>query len=147
MAALAAIFVGREGDRLGYRKVLLYCTICAALLLVPQAFAQRTWQLFLLRALGGACIGATFPMVNAVIATTAAQARQGVAYGLKGSGDSLGRGLGPMVGAAVAASMGLRAAFIFAAVLFGLVTVMVALLMRERPRAEGCGEPVDSAVP
>ena len=140
-AGLAAVFVGREGDRLGYRKVLLFCTICAGLLLIPQAFVQRTWHLFVLRGLVGACIGGTFPMVNAVIATTTESARQGTAYGLKGSGDSLGRGLGPMLGAAVAASMGLRAAFISAAVLFGLVAVMVTFLMRERPSTEASGVP------
>ena len=141
MAALAAVLVGRQGDKLGYRRVLLYCTICACVLLIPQAFTQEVWQLFLFRALVGACIGGTFPMVNAVIATATAHEKQGTAYGLKGSADAIGRGVGPMLGAAVAASMGLRAAFIAAAALFGLVGVMVALLIREQPRADESAQP------
>jgi len=131
MSGLAAIFAGRRGDSLGYRKILLLCTTWACIFLIPQALVQEIWQLFLLRALVGACVGGTLPMVNAVIAATVTNERQGAAYGLNASAASVGRALGPMLGAAIATSLGFRAVFIAAALLFGLMSVTVAISMRD----------------
>lgn len=135
-SGVAAVVAGRQGDRVGYRKILLVCTICACVLLIPQAFVQEVWQLLVLRALVGACIGATFPVVSAVIAVRVPRERQGAAHGINNSAGAVGRSLGPILGAAVAATLGFRAVFISGAVLYGLVSVIVALMVRDRPQAE-----------
>ena len=136
VAGLTSVVAGRWGDRLGYRKVLVSCTLGASLLLIPQAFALQVWQLFLLRALVGACVGGTFPLVSAAIATAIASERQGAAYGLHNSARAVGRALGPMLGAAVATMLGFRAVFLAAAVLFGLAAVAVLALVSNRPSSE-----------
>ncbi len=136
MSGVAAVVAGRQGDSVGYRKILLFSTICACVLLIPQALVQEVWQLFVLRALVGACIGATFPVVSAVIAVGVARERQGAAHGLNNSAGAIGRSLGPILGAAVATTFGFRAVFIAGAVLFGLVSAGVAFAVRDRSRTE-----------
>jgi len=131
---VAAVVAGRQGDRVGYRKTLLFSTICACILLVPQALVQEVWQLFVLRALVGACVGATFPVVSAVIAVNVAGEKQGAAHGLNNGAGAIGRSLGPILGAAVATTFGFRAVFIAGAVLFGLLSVGVAFTVRDKSR-------------
>jgi len=131
---VAAVVAGRQGDRVGYKKILLFSTICASVLLVPQALVQEVWQLFVLRALVGASVGATFPVVSAVIAATVAGEKQGVAHGLNNGAGAIGRSLGPILGAAVATTFGFRAVFIAGAVLFGMLSIGVAFTVRDRSR-------------
>jgi len=140
VAGLASIVAGRWGDKLGYRKILLSCTIGACLLLIPQAFVREVWQLFVLRALVGACVGGTFPLVSAAVAVSVAPERQGAAHGVNNSARALGRALGPMLGAATATTLGFRAVFLVAAVLFGITAVTIATLIGDRA---GEGTPVE----
>ena len=132
MSGVAAVVAGRQGDRLGYRTILLICTATACIALIPQALVTEVWQLLVLRALVGACIGGTFPVVNAVIGALVARRRQGAAHGLNASASSVGSALGPMLGAAVATTLGFRSVFIAAAVLFGLTSASIAVLVRDR---------------
>ncbi|MCG2767327.1 MAG: MFS transporter [Anaerolineae bacterium] len=135
-SGVAAVVAGRQGDRVGYRKILLFSTICACILLVPQALVQEIWQLFVLRALVGACVGGTFPVVSAVIAVGVAGEKQGVAHGLNNGAGAIGRSLGPILGAAVATTFGFRAVFIAGAVLFGLVSAGVAFTVRDKSQTK-----------
>jgi DHA1 family multidrug resistance protein-like MFS transporter len=136
VAGLTSVLAGRWGDKLGYRKILVSCTIGACLLLIPQAFVLQVWQLFLLRALVGACVGGTFPLVSAAIAAAVASERQGAAYGVHNSARAVGRALGPMLGAAVATMLGFRAVFLTAALLFALAAASVLALVSDRPTSE-----------
>jgi MFS transporter, DHA1 family, multidrug resistance protein len=110
-AALAAAGLGRVSHRLGYARVLSFCLVGAVLILLPQAFVRRPWQLLALRMAGGAFIGGAEPSVNALIATRAEKGRQGIVFGLSSSVSSAGAAVGPMIGALLSAAFGFSAAF------------------------------------
>jgi len=58
---LTAPFLGKRGDRLGYRRILLVCLSVSAVLYLLQVFVTAAWQLLVLRFLLGACLGGIFP--------------------------------------------------------------------------------------
>ena len=124
--ALGAVIIGRASDRLGYRSLMLGCLLGSALLYVPQSLVTNPLHLLLLRALSGLAIGGALPTSSAVLARLAPEGRQGAVYGVNASARSAGNALGTMLGAAVAASIGLRASFLASAAVFGLVALWVA---------------------
>src|SRR5690606_28945651 len=46
---LTAVYLGRLGDRIGYRKVLMASAVAAGLLCLPQIWVTEAWQLLLLQ--------------------------------------------------------------------------------------------------
>ena len=52
-SAIGAVTLGRASDRIGYRRVLLACTVAGAILYVPQFFVTTPWQLLILQGSGG----------------------------------------------------------------------------------------------
>ena len=109
--AIAAIVFGRFADRVGHRRILIGCALGAALLVVPQALVRESWQLILARGLFGIANGGLIPTANALIATTTPPERRGAVYGPTSSASSLGFGLGPLGGAALATAVGIRVVF------------------------------------
>jgi MFS family permease len=71
---------------------------------------------------------------NSTLARAAPKEQQGAIYGMSNSVGSAGAALGPMLGAAIATSLGLRAPFGAAAVLLALVAVWVAISLGPRPK-------------
>jgi len=124
--ALGAVIIGRVSDRLGYRRLMLGCLLSSALLHVPQALVTDPLQLLLLRALNGLALGGAVPTASALLARLAPEGRQGAAYGVDNSARSVANALGPMLGATVAANIGLQASFLTTAVVFSLVALWVA---------------------
>lgn len=135
-SAIAAVVLGRIGDRLGYQRVLLGCAIGATLCYAPQSFVTTPLQLLILQAGVGLAMGGTLSVVSAMLATMAPEGRQGAVYGLDTSAISAANAVGPLLGASLAASLGLRAAFLWAAAVFGLATLEIIGLMpwRSYPR-------------
>jgi MFS transporter, DHA1 family, multidrug resistance protein len=105
-AALAAAALGRASARVGYVRMLALCLAGAFLTTLPQAIVHTPLQLLLLRAAGGAFLGGTMPALNALIARTVEHGKQGNVYGLSSSVNAAGAAVGPMIGAAVASSVG-----------------------------------------
>ena len=70
---ISAVYLGRLGDRLGHRKILIVCTLLAALLYLPQSMVTAPWQILVLQALVGVALGGIIP---AIIALLAYQARR-----------------------------------------------------------------------
>ena len=66
------------------------------------------------------------PTANAIVASIAPQGRQGSTYGLTAGAVALGNAVGPILGAAIAAALGMRSVFLWAAAIFVLVGVWVA---------------------
>lgn len=111
-SACAAIVAGRLSDRYGHQRVLLLCSLGAALLYFPQAAVGNVWELLVLRGLMGLFFGGIIPSANAIIAEIIPEGRKGAAYGLVTSFTSLGSALGPLVGATVSLLAGIRMVFI-----------------------------------
>lgn len=142
IAALAttgsAVFLGRLGDRVGYRRVILTCTFLAALFYLPQSLVTAGWQLLGLQALVGLALGGVSPILSSLLASYTNPAEAGAVYGLDNSVNAGSRTIAPTLGAAVAVAYGLRVTFVATGLLF-LVALMLALWMLPRPRVAAQG--------
>ncbi len=110
-SAIGAVTLGRASDRIGYRRVLLACTVGAAILYVPQFFVTTPWQLLILQGAVGLVMSGVLASISALLANLAPEGRQGIVYGVDASIVSAANAVGPMLGASVAATAGLRAPF------------------------------------
>lgn len=128
-SALAAAVLGRFGDRLGRRRVLLACAFGATLLYLPQFFVTSPTQLLALQAGVGITTGGTLAMVSALLASLSPKGRQGVVYGVDSSAVSAANAIGPMLGATLVASLGLRSMFLCAAAIFSVAALGIFLLV------------------
>jgi DHA1 family multidrug resistance protein-like MFS transporter len=151
-SAVGAVTLGRAGDRIGYRRVLLACTAGVAVVFVPQFFVTTPWQLLLLQAAMGLVMSGVLASISALMANLAPEGRQGAVYGVDASVVSMASAVGPMLGASVAASFGLRAPFLLAAGAFFLAAglgwawvprpaVAVQPIAVTDSRPEGVGQP------
>jgi DHA1 family multidrug resistance protein-like MFS transporter len=132
-SAVGAVTLGRASDRLGYRRVLLVCAGSAALLYVPQFFVTSPWQLLVLQGAVGLVMSGVLASISALMANLAPEGRQGAVYGVDASVVSIANGVGPMLGATVAATLGLRAPFLLAAGALALATALTWVLV-PKPR-------------
>lgn len=124
-SAVSAVVLGRLGDRTGHRRIMLLCALASGLLYLPMAIAQQPWHLIVLQALFGIAAGGLIPAANALVATATAPERRGAVYGTMAAAASLGGFIGPLAGAAIAASLGFRAAFLATAVVLLLLAAGV----------------------
>ncbi|MBL7183559.1 MAG: MFS transporter [Anaerolineae bacterium] len=122
-SALGAVTLGRVGDRIGHRRVMVACALSAAALHAPQFFVTTPTQLLILRAAAGVVLGGILASVSATLANLAPEGRQGVVYGVDTSATSVARAVAPMAGAAIAAGLGLRFIFLCAAGIFALAAL------------------------
>lgn len=114
------VCVGRLGDMVGRRRMLLIGIGLSTLASILCAFAPTLWLLIGARAaqgLGGAIMTA---LTLALAGETVPKARTGGAMGLLGSMSAIGTTLGPSLGGVLIAGFGWRAIF--------LVTVPLGLL-------------------
>jgi len=112
---VASPFLGKRSDQIGYRKVLLICLFGAAVMSLPQAFAQGYWTFVAERFGVGCFIGGILPTANALVGRMVPRAQRGTVYGMTASATFLGNSLGPLTGGGVAATLGLRWVFVVTA--------------------------------
>jgi DHA1 family multidrug resistance protein-like MFS transporter len=115
---LSALYLGRLGDRIGHRRILIFCSIAAALFYFPQSLIHAAWQFLFLQALAGAALGGVIPSIGALLARYTPQGDEGTVYGLDNSVHSGARALAPMLGAGVAIWFGMRATFVVLGLIF-----------------------------
>jgi DHA1 family multidrug resistance protein-like MFS transporter len=144
-SAAAAIVLGRAGDRVGPRRILLVCGILASLLFGLQAWAQSPTQLLVLRVSAGIATGGILASVSSLLAALAPKQRYGAVYGVDTSMMAAANAIAPMLGAALTASWGLSAAFLGAAAMYGLATLVVALTVPGNADARNPAESLNSA--
>jgi MFS family permease len=141
-SSIGSVVLGRAGDRVGYRRVLLASAIAATILYALQAAVTNTAQLILLQFCVGAALSGTISSLTALLAMLAPEGRQGAVYGLSTSVVSGANALGPMLGASLAVVLGNRATFLLAAGIFALSAVLVGWLLPDRmPEAGLATEP------
>jgi DHA1 family multidrug resistance protein-like MFS transporter len=137
-SAVGAVTLGRASDRLGYRRVLLICTLGVAVIFVPQFFVTNPWQLLVLQGMMGFVMSGVLASISALMANLAPEGRQGAVYGVDASVVSMANAVGPMLGGTVAATWGLRAPFLLAAGAFGVAGFLAWFLV---PRSEAATSP------
>jgi DHA1 family multidrug resistance protein-like MFS transporter len=134
-SSMSAVVLGRLGDRIGQKRILVGCVIGVALIHIPQAFATHPNQLMVLRAIQGLFMGGIMPTANALLARATSTEHRGAVFGMSHSAQAGGRAVGPMLGAGVSALWGMSSAFLVTSAIFGAIATLVATLVRvpERP--------------
>jgi DHA1 family multidrug resistance protein-like MFS transporter len=79
-------------------------------------------------------MGGILPSLSALLARLSPEGQEGIVYGVDATVVSVANAVGPMAGSALAAWMGLRVPFLFAAGIFGLVGIVTAWLLPRRSR-------------
>ena len=102
---LSAVYIGRLGDRIGHRPILIVCAVAAALLYIPQSLVTQVWQLIGLQALTGIAVGGLTPSVAALLSRYTRPGQEGSVYGLDNAIVSASRTAAPLIGAGVVVVM------------------------------------------
>ncbi len=134
-AAVGSPVIGGWSDRMGRRKLLLASAVAAGLLYIPQAFVQDARWLIVWQLASGFAVGGTLSTLTALLMQVSPAGREGTVFGLDASAVSAANAIGPIMGATVAASAGLRAPFLLASSLFGVGVLAVVMWVRETPAA------------
>jgi DHA1 family multidrug resistance protein-like MFS transporter len=117
-AALGGLWLGKVGDRVGYRGILMACALVSIVCYAPQFFVNDPLWLLPLQAGTGLAMGGILASISASLATLAPKGQEGIVYGVDASVVSVANFVGPMTGSAVAAWLGLRVPFLAAAGFF-----------------------------
>lgn len=130
-AAVGAPLIGGWSDRLGHRRLLILCAFATGIFYLAEAFVADPRWLIGLQLANGFAIGGTLSTLTALLARLTPEGHAGVVFGLDASAMSACNAIGPIIGAAVAAPLGLRAPFFVAALMFGIGACTVYLWMAE----------------
>lgn len=130
---VASLFLGRMGDQIGHRKLVVGGVIGAVVFSLPQFVVADVWQLGILQVLVGATIGAMMPSLNALLSAYTPAGTEGAVYGLDTSISSATRAIAPLLGSLAVAVLGIRGVFMIAGFVFLLGLV---LAMRHLPPTE-----------
>lgn len=133
----SAIYLGRLGDRIGHRRILIVSTLAAAILYIPQVFATEAWQLLILQACTGVASGGIMPALSALLARHSQPGAEGAVYGLDSSIVAGARALAPLLASGVVLWLGWSGIFIASAITMFITCVLVALFLSDaQPTAE-----------
>ena len=153
----SAILLGRLGDRVGHRKVLIVCSLIAAAFYLPQTFVTAAWQLLSLQAVTGAAIGGIMPSLSALLNHYTKPGEEGAVYGLDNSIVAAARAAAPLIGAAVVVwlgsllshlgadtpAAGYRAIFALTALIFLATAAVATWRLPQARRHKGAPLPAD----
>ncbi|PWK12732.1 multidrug efflux MFS transporter [Tumebacillus permanentifrigoris] len=127
--------LGKLGDRIGYKRVLLIALCGAALMYLPQAFVTAPWQLMICRFGLGMCMGGLLPQVNSLLRTYAPTEMQGRIFGYSTSAMFIGNLCGPNVGGFIGGHYGISTLF-FVSFTFLLINAVWLKFVVPEPRPE-----------
>lgn len=108
---IGAPTLGRLGDRIGQRKVLILSLCAAACMYIPQALAGSIAVLLVGRFLLGLFLGGMLPSLNVLVKLKAPKELQAMAFGFNSSSVFLGNLIGPLIGSSIAAFYDIKSVF------------------------------------
>lgn len=117
--------LGKLGDRIGQRKILVLALSAAACMYIPQALAGNITVLLIGRFLLGLFIGGMIPSLNVLVKKKAPAELQATAFGFNSSSTFLGNLIGPLIGSSVAAAYGIKNVFYVTMAVLLLNAVMI----------------------
>jgi MFS family permease len=128
-STIAALAIAPLGQRFGYRNIVVLAAALTGALYIPVYFAQSLLGFTLLLGAVGLFQGAMVPGTNALIAASTPEGKQGSAFGLASSMQSLALLTGPLAGGAIAGLLGIEAVYavigviLLGAALFGYLAI------------------------
>ncbi len=134
VAAVSSVIAGQMGDRVSLKKMLIWGCFTTGVLYLTPVFANTVVWFIVLMALRGTFSGGVMIPSNSLISFSVSQMEQGMAYGLQQSANSLGSGLGPLLGGVLASAAGLKIVFPVSAALFIVAGLLVIKLLPELSR-------------
>lgn len=143
--AISAALLGHIGDRIGHRRIVIFCCVCAAVTSAAHAVAGSLGALAVAHVLFGLSVSGTMPAANTMIQRATDPRHMGKAFGAASALGIIGLALGPLLGGVLARGYGLRSPFVVAAGCQLTVAALVMLLSRRRPERTGI-VPVNPAV-
>jgi MFS transporter, ACS family, hexuronate transporter len=147
--AIAGLFMGGLSDRFGRRKmILVITTLVFALASVLSGLATTFVMLVAARMLMGVAEGGIMPIAQTLIASEVAPERRGLAHGITQNfgANLLANWLGPIVITAIAIKMGWHKAFYLVAIPGFLMTLLIALFVRDPVHLSKEEKPAPGAV-
>ncbi|KAG7095375.1 hypothetical protein E1B28_006132 [Marasmius oreades] len=135
--AISPMFFGTLADAVGRRLIYASCLLilslsCVGLALVP---VNAYWLLLLLRCFQSAGSASTIALGSGVIGDIAEPAERGGFYGIFQSGPVFGPAIAPIIGGALAGSLGWRSIFWFLCIAAGVAFIAIILFLPETLRA------------
>jgi MFS family permease len=132
---LGGIAMGHFADRMPIRRVVLFGALVPGIAFLLLSRLDSTRELYLYHALLGVVgVGAIMAPLNSLAGLWLAR-NPGLAIGVVSAGGALGQGLMPLLSRHLVLVHGWREAYATLGVLYLLVMVPLALLLRDAPRA------------
>ena len=139
----SGVTLGRLGDRIGHKRVLVASAAVTAVLYLPLTFVTTVWQLLVLNTLIGFAVGGVLPAISALLARFTNPRMAGSVYGIDNSVGAASRAASPLLAATIigltsgAGPPNYRYIFLVTGVLFALTAAMGAWKMPpDRPGAD-----------
>ena len=128
-STIAALVVAPLGQRFGYRNTVVFAAVLTGALYIPVSFANSLAAFMVLLGAVGLFQGAMVPGTNALIAASVPEGKQGSAFGLAASMQSMALLTGPLAGGLVAGIAGIEAVYsvigviLLGAAVFGFLAI------------------------
>jgi len=130
-STVAALSIAPLGRRIGYRNCVAGAAFLTGALYIPVAFAGSFEAFMFFLGAVGLFQGAMVPGTNALIAVSVPDGKQGSAFGLAASMQSLALLVGPLAGGFVSGTVGVAAVYAVIGVILLLAGVAAYLFVRE----------------
>ena len=128
-STVSGVYLGRLGDRIGHRRILMWSAIVVVIFYLPQPFVTNIWQLLALQGLAGLAMGGIISAPSALLAQYTEEGEEGAVYGLDNSIVAAARAVAPLLGAGIAMIIGYRGTFAATAVLFAVVWLVATIYL------------------
>jgi len=130
VTAISAPLWGRVGDKYGSKLLVIRSLTAFILTKAAMAFVTAPWQLFALRALLGVFAGYG-ALTMSMAAQSAPRDKMAQAIGTVQTGHRLGPAMGPVIGGLLAPIVGLRNAFLVAALFYAAAMLLIIVVYKE----------------
>lgn len=130
-STIAALAIAPLGSRLGYRNCVSAAALLTGVLYLPVALAGSYMSFLLFLGAVGLFQGAMVPGTNALIAASVPEGKQGSAFGLAASMQSLALLVGPLAGGVTSGLLGVSSVYAVIGVILIATSVAAYTLIRE----------------
>jgi predicted MFS family arabinose efflux permease len=117
--------IGFASDRIGTKRVWLFCLVCQAAAMFWLTETKNVWMLYVFASLFGFAYGGIVPLIPAIDAEFFGTRNLGAIMGLVGLGSNISGALGPFLGAYI---FDLTGSYYLAFLLGAVATVVATIL-------------------